>query len=1315
MKVQLHHFAAMLVAWVTSIPTFAQSPVVKAISPQSNYSHALRHTDVSIQFSQAMATPTSSSGIAIYGSQTGFLTLPHKGNFSQPSSQEIVYSALTEFVAGEKITVVVTTKVKSNIGISLAKPMAYDFLTAAAPAPASFVPTAELSGIQAPQAVGTGDFDGDKDIDLIILTDEKAFIRLNNGKGSFSGTGSVLTDGSPRAVIATDIDRDGDVDLAIANNKGFQTQGSVSIRLNNGKGSFSGATNLKVGLDPISLKVVDLNGDGFLDIAALNAGLGDPYEEDGTGSVSILLNDGMGTFTNSSEVKVGYNPNDIQLADFDGDGDMDLATADIYETNDPSSGSVSVSLNNGKGGFAARTAVVFGYNVYAIQTGDFDGDGDADILSGGTNIDGPYSYLTVLTNAGKGSFTKKAIVVPDFLSRFKDVRVADYDGDGDLDAAAVATASSAIALFLNDEQGTFTYHKSTTTSSEPINILPMDVDGNGTMDLACVQTGKVTILQNRFFVQVQIPTSYLCTKSTLALPFKVNGKLSAANVFTAQLSNAAGSFSNPTPIGSLQGNESGTMPVVIPSTVATGSAYRVRIVASEGNFPKEDNGTNLQLYTDCPAITSITPTANSLNASVSTNIAMTFSQVVSSSSASGTAISIHGSQTGSRTVHPGGFSGGGTNKLVFNPSTDFHSSENVSVTISKNTKGATGTPLEKPWVYEFTAATTHSSGSFKTASTLTMSGNPYAICSADLDGDGDLDIATANLESDQVAIRYNDGKGNMSGTDSLTVGIRPVHILTADFDNDGDMDIATTSAAANSTSIRFNDGKGHFTGSTEIVTDGGPTFASVADIDADGDLDIAIANYFSTTVSIRLNNGAGQFSGNGEIATGDSPATLHFADIDADGDMDLLSATENSFDDHVWVSLNNGTGHFSNTYSLLNASSRAIKASDLDADGDVDLIISTGNGVALLSNSGDGTFSNTTNLAAGNFISTADFDGDKDVDLLIIDNFTSPYKAKLYLNTGGKGVFATPRETSLAFEPIFICASDLNGDGSVDIALANGYNNNLSFLFNQPLATNNCAASGSILQETWESVQGYSAAQVPIKTAPTARRQLNNFEGLSDIADNYGDRISGYICPPQSGNYTFWISGDDYSALFLSKDDLPAHKVRIAYVNGYTQRRQWNKFSTQQSAPVYLEAGKRYYIESLHKEATGRDHIAVGWQLPDGQLERPIAGKRLSPFTPFNARLDETAGLQSGLPFLAWPNPFSDHLTVGFTTHEAGNVRLELYDLQGKLVQLLLDAPSAANATQQVNLDVQSLKPGLYLMRLVNGGHIEQQKVLLQR
>jgi hypothetical protein len=161
--------------------------------------------------------------------------------------------------------------------------------------------------------------------------------------------------------------------------------------------------------------------------------------------------------------------------------------------------------------------------------------------------------------------------------------------------------------------------------------------------------------------------------------------------------------------------------------------------------------------------------------------------------------------------------------------------------------------------------------------------------------------------------------------------------------------------------------------------------------------------------------------------------------------------------------------------------------------------------------------------------------------------------------------------------------------------------------------TSACTENGTILREVWTGIESKDVASIPLSTAPDRTSELTFFEGPTNAGDHYGARVSGYICVPATGAYTFWISSNDHSELWLGTDEDPGKKVRIAFVDGYTNVRQWEKYTTQRSLPIQLAEGRRYYIEALHKEGVGSDHMAVGWQLPNGNLERPIPGSRLSP------------------------------------------------------------------------------------------------------
>src|SRR5262249_16225351 len=128
---------------------------------------------------------------------------------------------------------------------------------------------------------------------------------------------------------------------------------------------------------------------------------------------------------------------------------------------------------------------------------------------------------------------------------------------------------------------------------------------------------------------------------------------------------------------------------------------------------------------------------------------------------------------------------------------------------------------------------------------------------------------------------------------------------------------------------------------------------------------------------------------------------------------------------------------------------------------------------------------------------------------------------------------------------------------------------------------------------------------------PAAVSVISEFEAPDSFGDNYGQRIRGWILPPVSGAYTFWIASDDQGQLFLSSNDRPENKQKIAEVFNYTDPRNYDVEPNQRSAPITLEAGRFYYIEALMVDGGGADHISVRWQLPDGTYEDPMPNERV--------------------------------------------------------------------------------------------------------
>lgn len=173
------------------------------------------------------------------------------------------------------------------------------------------------------------------------------------------------------------------------------------------------------------------------------------------------------------------------------------------------------------------------------------------------------------------------------------------------------------------------------------------------------------------------------------------------------------------------------------------------------------------------------------------------------------------------------------------------------------------------------------------------------------------------------------------------------------------------------------------------------------------------------------------------------------------------------------------------------------------------------------------------------------------------------------------------------------------------------------------LGTFGPANAQNVRREYWQDLGGTAIANLTgspnYPNNPSGVDFPTLFEGPVNWADNYGSRIRGYVHPPVTGEYIFYLASDDQGQLFLSPDEYPASKQLIATEPQWGGSRDW--FGTDRrpnqeniSAPVYLEAGRTYYIETLQKEGGGGDHVAVAWQIPGGAFEGPIPGSRLSPF-----------------------------------------------------------------------------------------------------
>ncbi len=219
---------------------------------------------------------------------------------------------------------------------------------------------------------------------------------------------------------------------------------------------------------------------------------------------------------------------------------------------------------------------------------------------------------------------------------------------------------------------------------------------------------------------------------------------------------------------------------------------------------------------------------------------------------------------------------------------------------------------------------------------------PLSIFSADFDGDSDLDLAVANDGTGQVSVLLNNGDGTFQNRVDYYVGSGPSgasgsrSVISADFDGDGDYDLATANRYSNDMSVLMNNGNGTFQPPINYGAGEDPHGICSGDFDNDQDFDLAVANYNSGRVTIYANDGEGSFQSTIDIDISGDPVSVFSLDLDNDDILDLVIPNY----DFIMISLGNGDGSFQDAMPYYAGKDPICLASaDYDNDGDKDLAV----------------------------------------------------------------------------------------------------------------------------------------------------------------------------------------------------------------------------------------------------------------------------------------------------------------------------------------------------------------------------------------
>ena len=158
---------------------------------------------------------------------------------------------------------------------------------------------------------------------------------------------------------------------------------------------------------------------------------------------------------------------------------------------------------------------------------------------------------------------------------------------------------------------------------------------------------------------------------------------------------------------------------------------------------------------------------------------------------------------------------------------------------------------------------------------------------------------------------------------------------------------------------------------------------------------------------------------------------------------------------------------------------------------------------------------------------------------------------------------------------------------------------------------------GTILREYWSNLEGNNVGELTLHTnypdQPSGHDFVSRLASPTNWGRNSGARFRGYLYPSKTGVYTFWITAKESAQLTLSSDEDPDHAELIASLHQSAAPGDWDKYPWQKSDPIRLQAGRKYYLEVLHKaDEQGGDHCSVAWQPPSGKRE-VIPGEFLSP------------------------------------------------------------------------------------------------------
>ena len=1123
-----------------------------------------------------------------------------------------------------------------------------------------------------------GDCDNDGDLDLVLTGETSPSTRMTrvyrNGEGGvFADMNAGLPDMRSAVVAWGDYDCDGDLDLFLAGLDAGETR-IGRVYCNDGSGVF---TDINAGLPGVSngsMAWGDYDNDGDLDLL-----LAGQTASTLTYITCVYRNDRGGVFTEVDAGLPGVVSGSVAWGDYDGDGDLDILLTGI--TIGSGEGALScVYRNDGHGVFTDINAGLLGVYGGAADWGDYDSDGDLDILLVGSD---PECGATCNTFVGRvyrndgGAFVDIGAGVLGVASGA--VAWGDYDNDGNLDILLVgyvwpdlgADVIPVSQVYRNEGSGTFSDIGAGLEGAWGGDGAWGDYDGDGDLDILLTgdaggYAGMLPV--SHIYRSIGAPANTAPIAPTGLSVQTLGAEVTLSWAASTDAETPAAGLSYNLRVGTTPGG-SEIMPAMADAT--TGQ----RRVVELGNAQQRTSWTlkvpGGQYYWSVQAVDGAF--AGSAFAPEQSFGVIAFTQE---------GVALAGLKYGS--LSWGDYDSDGDLDLLETGTAD---NGVTSLTRLYRNDG---------------------SGAFSDAAVGLPGVYKSSVAWGDYDNDGDVDLAlTGYGESGPLSQVYrNEGGGSFVDIDAGLPGVYESSVAWGDYDNDGDLDLALTGrteANAYVSRLYRNEGVGVFAEVPVALPGVHLGSAAWGDYDNDADLDLVLTGRTGGTTYISKlyrNEGGGGFTEVSAGLPGLEYSSAAWGDYDADGDLDLLlTGYTNAAPWYVArIYRNDGARVFADIAAGLPGVDGGSGAwGDYDNDGDLDVVLTGYTGFERLArvyrNDGGGVFVLGDVLPDGVWGPGAwgDYDNDGDVDLALAGEAATGYVASLYRNEGAPANLPPSPPTGLTAQ----IAGDqvaFSWEGATD-----DHTPTPALTYNLRIGTT--PGGNEILSGMANGADGYrwvvQLGNAQQRTSWTGKLPPGPYYWSVQAVDGAyaGSAFAGEAVPvlaavasmeaePGRVRLTWYVSGDlGLNATVYRRTDTDdwAALAQVA-ADGSSYLRYED---------TAVNPGVRYGYRLGIRDGTAEVFTGEAWvEVPQVRLEFALEGVH--------------------------PNPsVGGELTVEFTLPTAAPARLEVLDVRGRRV-----AEETLTATGRHSVTIgrgSHLGPGIYVIRLSQGTNIRTARAAVLR